>query len=78
MTIQQNIPDPFENDAQHDDVRLYWRTYREFVHQQELKQHNEMLSADGAMPVPVALIEPVDLLLAGTMMLVFIILLLAC
>ena len=79
MTIQQNIPSPSENDAQHDDARLYWRTYREFVRQHELQQHNETQSTDDAMPAHVALIEPVDLLLAGTMMLVFIILLLlAC
>lgn len=76
MIIRQDRPDYFENDVPYDDVRLNWRTYREFVRQQELQQHNEMQTAGDAKPAPVALIEPVDLLLAGTMMLVSLILLL--
>ena len=76
MIIRQDRPEHSGNDVQHDDVRLNWRTYPEFVRQQELQQHNEMQTAGDAKPAPVALIEPVDLLLAGPMMLVSLILLL--
>ncbi|EPJ9675205.1 hypothetical protein R4R86_004753 [Citrobacter farmeri] len=50
-----------------------------FVRQQELKKHNEKQSAGAPIAARGPLIEPVDLLLAGTVTIVSIVLLLfAC
>ncbi|GJL46446.1 TPA: hypothetical protein U2L65_004879 [Citrobacter farmeri] len=76
MIIQRDIPNHFEKALQYDDREARRYTYQAFVQQQELKKHNEKQSAGASMTAPTPLIEPVDLLLTGTMMLVSIVLLL--
>ena len=79
MIIERDIPNHFENAFQYDDPEARRYTDPAFVRQQELKKHNEKQSAVAPIAARVPLIEPVDLLLAGTVTIVSIVLLLfAC